>query len=228
MSEPPNEDYTTVRVADLYSGWQTSHPHSLAAIDRTLYFSGDDGKTGQELWKVQGNFWMPSTGFAPNRVTAIKEQPKEEQYKDLNSLELVIPSLSLQTDIVGVLPKSTGWDLTWLWNQAGYLQGTAFPTYEGNSVLTAHVSLPNGKPGPFANLSVLKYDDPIKINAWGNTYTYRVRSVERVLPDDRSAFRHEEKSWLTLITCQGFDEASGTYQYRTVVRAALVEVNPGR
>jgi LPXTG-site transpeptidase (sortase) family protein len=227
-SEPPYEDYTTLRVADLYSGWETSHPHSFAAIDRTLYFSGDDGKTGQELWKVEGSFWMPSTGFAPNRVTAIKEQPKDEQYKDLNGLQLVIPSLSLQTDIVGVLPKNTGWDLTWLWNQAGYLQGTAFPTYEGNSVVTAHVSLPNGKPGPFANLSTLKYDDPIQINAWGNTYTYRVRSVERVLPDDRSAFRHEDKSWLTLITCQGFDEGSGTYQYRTVVRAALVEVNPGR
>jgi LPXTG-site transpeptidase (sortase) family protein len=228
MSEPPYEDYTTNRVADLYSGWETSHPHSFAAIDRTLFFSGDDGKTGQELWKVEGGFWMPSTGFAPNQVTAIKEQPKDEQYKDLNGLQLVIPSLSLQTDIVGVLPKNTGWDLTWLWNQAGYLQGTAFPTYEGNSVVTAHVSLPNGKPGPFANLSTMKFDDPIQINAWGNTYTYRVRSVERVLPDDRSAFRHEDKSWLTLITCQGFDEGSGTYQYRTVVRAALVEVNPGR
>lgn len=228
MSEPPYEDYTTVRMSDLYSGWQTSHSHSFAAIDRTLYFSGDDGKTGQELWKVEGSFWMPSTGFAPNRVTAIKEQPKEEQYKDLNSLQLIIPSLSLDSEIVGVLPKNKGWDLTWLWNQVGYLQGTAFPTYEGNSVLTAHVSLPNGKPGPFANLALLKFDDPIQVNAWGNTYTYRVRSVERVLPDDRSAFRHEDKSWLTLITCQGFDEASGTYQYRTVVKAALVEVNPGR
>ena len=51
--------------------------------------------------------------------------------------------------------------------------------------------------------------------------------VERVLPDDRSALRHEEESWLTLITCQGFDEASGEYFWRMVVRAALVEVNPG-
>jgi LPXTG-site transpeptidase (sortase) family protein len=227
MSEPPYEKYTTVRVADLYSGGHTSNPHSFAAINRTLFFSGNDGHIGQELWKVDGNFFMPSTGFAPDRLTAIKPQPTELQYQDLNNIRLSIPSLQLQTDVVGVLANSKGWDLTWLWNQAGYLQGTAFPTYKGNSVITAHVSLPNGKPGPFANLSTLKFDDPVEIHAWGNTYIYRVRSVEKVLPDDRSAFRHEEESWLTLITCQGFDEASGEYLWRMVIRAALVEVIPG-
>ncbi len=227
MSEPPYEEYSTLRVDDLNSGYQTSHIHSYAAINRTLFFSGNDGKIGQEIWKVDGNFFMPATGFAPDRVTEIKPQPKEAQYRDLDDLRLIIPNLQLQTDIVGVEPTANGWDLTWLWNQAGYLQGTAFPTYEGNSVITAHVSLPNGKPGPFANLSRLKYDDAVKVQAWGNTYIYRVRSIERVLPDDRSAFRHEEQSWLTLITCQGFDEASGEYQWRLVVRAALVEVIPG-
>lgn len=227
MSEPPYEEYTTVRVADLYSGWHTSNPHSFAAMDRTLFFSGDDGHLGAEIWKVDGSFFMPATGFAPNRITAIKPQPKESQYQDLNSIRLAIPNLHVQTDVVGVLPNNTGWDLTWLWNQAGYLQGTAFPTYVGNSVITAHVSLPNGKPGPFANLSSMKYDDPVEIHAWGNTYIYRVRSVERVSPDDRSAFRHEEESWLTLITCQGFDEASGEYLWRMVIRATLVEVIPG-
>jgi len=227
MSEPPYEDYTTVRVADLYSGWHTSSPHSLAAIDRTLFFSANDGHLGSEIWKIDGSFFMPATGFAPNRVTAIKPQPKELRYKDLNQIRLTIPRLNLTTDVVGVLPNNKGWDLTWLWNQAGYLEGTAFPTYEGNSVITAHVSLPNGKPGPFANLSSVVYDDPIEIHAWGNTYIYRVRSVERVSPDDRSAFRHEESSWLSLITCQGFDEASGEYLWRIVVRAALVEVIPG-
>ncbi len=227
MSEPPYEDYSTLRMDDLYSGFQSSLIHSYAAIDRTLFFSGNDGKIGQEIWKLQGNFFMPATGFAPDRITNIKPQPKEAQYKDLGGIRLSIPNLQLQTEIVGVSPTTNGWDLSWLWNQAGYLQGTAFPTYQGNSVITAHVSLPNGKPGPFANLSSLKYDDPIKVYAWGNTYIYRVRSIERVLPDDRSAFRHEEESWLTMITCQGFDEASGEYLWRLVVRAALVEVIPG-
>jgi LPXTG-site transpeptidase (sortase) family protein len=227
MSEPPYEHYTTVRISDLYSGWQTSYSHSFAAIDRTLFFSANDGHIGQELWKVDGNFYMPATGFAPNRITDLPNQPKEKQYQNLDGLQLRIPNLQLQTEIVGVPTNNHGWDLTWLWNSVGYLDGTAFPTTPGNSVVTAHVSLSNGKPGPFANLSAIKYDDPIEIQAWGNTYIYRVRTVERVTPEDRSALRHEEKSWLTLITCQGFDEASGEYLWRVVVRAALVEVKPG-
>lgn len=227
MSDPPYEHYTTVRVDDLYSGWQTSYSHSFAAIDRTLFFSGNDGHIGQELWKVDGNFLMPATGFAPDRLTEIAPQPREKQYRDLNGVNLAIPALHLQTEVVGVPTNNRGWDLTWLWNQVGYLDGTAFPSTEGNSVITAHVSLPNGKPGPFANLFAIQYDEPIEIQAWGNKYIYRVRSVERVVPDDRSALRHEEGSWLTLITCQGFDEASGEYLWRVVVRAALVEVKPG-
>ena len=227
MSEPPYEEYTTVRVGDIYSGWQTSYSHSFAAIDRSLFFSATDGHIGQELWKVDGTFLMPSTGFAPDRITDLPDQPRNKQYQDLNGMRMRIPGLNLQTDIVGVPTNNRGWDLTWLWNQVGYLDGTAFPTTQGNSVITAHVSLSNGKPGPFANLSAIKYDDPIEIQAWGNTYIYRVRSVERVEPDDRGALRHEEDSWLTLITCQGFDEASGKYLWRVVVKAALVEVKPG-
>ncbi|MEI8131883.1 MAG: sortase [Leptolinea sp.] len=227
MSEPPYEEYTTVRIADLYSGWHTSYSHSFAAIDRTLFFSATDGHIGQELWKVDGSFFMPATGFAPNRVTDIPLQPREKQYQDINGIQLSIPDLNLQTEIVGVPTNNRGWDLTWLWNQVGYLDGTAFPTTPGNSVITAHVSLSNGKPGPFANLSSIKYDSPIEIQAWGNTYIYRVRSVEQVEPDDTSALRHEDDSWITLITCKGFDEASGKYLWRVVVRAALVEVKPG-
>jgi LPXTG-site transpeptidase (sortase) family protein len=227
MSESPYEHFTTVRVADLYSGWQTSNSHSFAAIDHTLFFSATDGIIGQEIWKVDGNFLLPATGFAPNRLTNIPLQPQEKLYSDLNGLRMNIPSLSINTEIVAVPTYSRGWDLTWLWNQVGYLDGTAFPTTTGNSVVTAHVSLPNGKPGPFANLGSMKYDDRIEIKAWGNTYIYKVRSIEKVLPDDLSALRHEESSILTLITCQGFDETSGEYIWRLVVRAALVEVKPG-
>jgi hypothetical protein len=35
---------------------------------------------------------------------------------------------------------------------------------------------------------------------------------------------HEELPWLTLITCQGYDEVSHGYEFRTVVRAVQVKV----
>jgi len=36
--------------------------------------------------------------------------------------------------------------------------------------------------------------------------------------------KHEEYSWLTLITCQGFDEETESYRWRYVVRAVLTRI----
>jgi LPXTG-site transpeptidase (sortase) family protein len=45
-----------------------------------------------------------------------------------------------------------------------------------------------------------------------------------VEPTDISALKHEEKPWLTLITCKEYDETTDTYRKRVVVRAALIDV----
>ena len=36
--------------------------------------------------------------------------------------------------------------------------------------------------------------------------------------------KHEEKTWLTLITCEGFNAKTGDYLYRRMARAVLVSV----
>jgi hypothetical protein len=51
-----------------------------------------------------------------------------------------------------------------------------------------------------------------------------VRQVAHVSPRDPFALRHEELSWLTLITCEGYLEEMDTYQGRVAVRAVLVSV----
>jgi len=63
------------------------------------------------------------------------------------------------------------------------------------------------------------------LDAYGSRYVYEVREVDRfVAPDDENVIPHEEISWLTLITCRGYDEAAGSYRWRVVVRAVLVDV----
>ena len=166
----------------------------------------------------------PATGFAPNRRTPLPAQAENEAYRDYGELWLEIPSLGVETEIVGVPLDADGWDVTWLWDQAGYLNGTAFPTWSGNSVITGHVTLPSGLPGPFARLRSLRYGDRIVVHGWGTRYIYEVREVEIVRPDAPSVFQHEERSWITLLTCTGYDERSETYRWRLAVRAVLVEV----
>jgi LPXTG-site transpeptidase (sortase) family protein len=169
---------------------------------------------------------LPETGFAPNRVTLLDVESKANTYSSTGGIVLEIPRLDVETEILGVPLniKAGSWDVTWLANQVGWLNGTAYPSASGNSVLTAHVYLPSGKPGPFVSLGTLKWGDQIVLHANGHRYVYEVREVKLVLPGNISAFKHEEKAWLTLVTCQGYNEKTDTYNWRRLVRAVLVSV----
>jgi LPXTG-site transpeptidase (sortase) family protein len=171
---------------------------------------------------------LPETGFTPQMAAlssgapGLSTPPRAPIAAD--DLTLEIPRLGVSAPVVSV-PLSNGeWDTSWLGGRAGWLEGTAFPTLPGSSVLTGHVYDSNGQPGPFVNLRTLWWGDRIVVRAWGQTYVYAVRSVQQVNPDDLNALQHEELDWLTLVTCRGFDESSGEYRWRVVVRAVLVSV----
>jgi LPXTG-site transpeptidase (sortase) family protein len=167
---------------------------------------------------------LPATGFAPNIKTEIPQQPRDLMYI-ATDIVLEIPSLGVKLPIMGIPKMKNGsWDVTWLGKQAGWLEGTAFPSWNGNSVLTSHVYLANGLPGPFVNLGKLKYGDKIIVHAFGERYIFEVRTNTVVSPNDTSMIKHEEKSWLTLITCKEYNEKTKTYGKRVVVRAVLMKV----
>ncbi len=169
---------------------------------------------------------LPETGFAPGRPSDIPHQPSDLSYRNLGELWLQIPSLEINAPIVGVSTSDQGWDLTWLWDHVGYLEGTAYPSWTGNTALTAHVVLPNGLPGPFADLGKLAWADRIVLHANGLQYVYHVTYVWSTHPYDLSALSHEETDWLTLITCDAYDETTDQYLRRTIVRAVLIEIQP--
>lgn len=127
--------------------------------------------------------------------------------------------------ITGVPFKNGTWNVNWLWNQAGWLEGTAFPTSSGNSVITSHVYLSTGKPGPFVGITNLRWGDQIRIRNGDTIYVYEVRSVKRVKPESvQLVMKHETLSWLTLLTCQGYNAEENSYDYRVAVQAVLVSV----
>jgi LPXTG-site transpeptidase (sortase) family protein len=171
---------------------------------------------------------LPLTGFAPGQTTLLPDQPAEALYTDLGTLWLEIPSLGVKARIVGVPATSGVWDLTWLGDQIGYLYGTSYPTWSGNTGLTGHVYTPNGKPGPFANLHTMTWGQQIIVLMDGQQYIFEVRYVRRVLPDDLSVLGHAATPTLTLITCQGYDQAENDYHYRVAVRAVLVQILPDK
>jgi LPXTG-site transpeptidase (sortase) family protein len=165
---------------------------------------------------------LPVTGFAPGVKTDLGERPMVSYAN--SDMVLEIPSLKVNAPIVGVPIQHGSWNLDWLGNKVGYLEGTAFPTWNGNSGLTAHNTNVNGQPGVFANLENLRYGQQVIVHGWGQRYIYEVRSVKTMVePENSDVITHEKLPWLTLITCRGYDEETDSYRWRVVVRAVLVK-----
>jgi LPXTG-site transpeptidase (sortase) family protein len=206
---------STINIYGASSSFTLNEPRSLLPNDRNQYLSG---KSAQSL---------PLTGFAPGKWTSLELQPNNKQYRSLGEIALDLPSLGIKTSVINVPFVDGTWDVKWLNSQAGYLEGTTFPTQKGNTVITAHVYNSDGGPGLFVNLSDLKWGDIIHLHAWGNDYAYEVRSNQQVKPNAISVLGSKKKgTWLTLLTCRGYNEVKNTYQWRIAVQAVLVKITP--
>ncbi len=166
---------------------------------------------------------IPVTGFAPGHAAQVSEPPAEDLVNE--DLWVEIPAMEVAMPITGVPHENGEWDVSWLAGQAGWLEGSAYPTSAGNSVLTGHVWDAFNRPGSFFGLEKLQLGDRVILHSFGSEFVYEVRQVLSVLPSNTAAMlKHRETAWITLVTCQGFDETSGEYERRVLVRAELVEV----
>ncbi len=202
--------------------------HNEAFVDSDINGDGDVVDDNERKLAIAPYLWdvtpsrLPNTGFAPGRISSLPAQ--ETAYAGLGDLWLEIPRLEQSLPIVGVPLDKNGWDVSWLGTSLGWLNGTAYPSLDGNSVLTGHVYLPNGKPGPLLDLKRLRWNDQLILHIDGLEYVYQVRQVRKVKPEQLSILDHTDRSWITLLTCQGYNEVTNDYAYRQVVRAVLVEV----
>jgi LPXTG-site transpeptidase (sortase) family protein len=226
---PASADDEITIVFNLNVNTGVTTVQNRAVIDADLNGDGDTTDPGEQQVAATSATWraspirLPDTGFAPNLATDLGSAPREI-YTDTGGITVEIPSLKINIPIVGVPLKNGVWNVAWLGRQAGWLEGSAFPSWNGNSILTGHVYLSNGLPGPFVNLSQLKFGDTVVIHAYGQKYRFEVQTNTLVDLNNTSMFKHEEKPWLTLLTCKDFDEKTNTYRKRVVVRAVLVKV----
>jgi LPXTG-site transpeptidase (sortase) family protein len=183
---------------------------------------GGDGSSSES--DDPGGLIVPAAGFAPDGMTLLPAQPIAQQYTVMGNVWLDVPAIDMQASIFGIPQAGQSWDLTWLKGDLGYLQGSAFPGWQGNTALVGHLTLADGTAGPFADLHALQIGDEITLHTWGDEGTYRVREVAyRVDAEDASVFQHEDEDWLTLITCQSYDSLTRAYRWRLVVRAERID-----
>lgn len=210
--------YTNTGRITNYSGDQGGDDHTGGSVT----WGHRTHDTAQASWISAKR--LAETGFAPGIVTKLPQQPVDSGYNAIPGLRLEIPTLNVNLPVIGIPNTDTGWNLTWLSNQAGYLQGTTPPGVVGNTVLTSHVYLADGSPGPFVKLGSLRWGQTIILHADGYRYTYQVRENQVISPTNFTVFREDGYAWLTLITCKDYSAVSKSYRYRVAVRAVLLKV----
>lgn len=134
---------------------------------------------------------------------------------------IIFPSAGTSGRIVTVQRIPGGWDVAYLQDLVGHLEGTSWLGDSGNTVLAGHFEDQIGRPGPFRYLYNAKVGDTIIIQDGKGAplLTYQVVEVFRTDPDDLEILRHSSTPRLTLITCDSWDQNAFTYAERLVVIA---------
>jgi LPXTG-site transpeptidase (sortase) family protein len=95
-----------------------------------------------------------------------------------------------------------------------------------NLVLAGHITVWDGTHGPFRYLSRLEPGAKIMVYTNQYIYTYQVREILIVKPEDAYLTKDTSNSQLTLLTCATWNEKTKSYLRRQVVFADLLEVEP--
>jgi len=178
----------------LYQGWR--NPAPVAAPARTLTVSP-----------------IASATPAPVILPSATPMPRAS---------LFLPTAGLTAPVIEVYLDGESWDVQYLGQNAGHLQGTAWFGQPGNIVLAGHVELPDGRAGIFAGFDDLSLGDPVILSLDATQQRYNIVSIETVAPDDLSVLYPTSDDRLTLITCDAYDFLSDAYQERVVVVAERV------
>ena len=109
---------------------------------------------------------------------------------------------------------------------ASWYTGSPTPGERGPAVLLGHVNATGGGPGVFAGLRALEPGDAIEVaREDGSTAVFAVDRGEQYGKDGfptLEVYGNTEGSELRLITCDGFDPATGEFDDNYVVYASLV------
>jgi LPXTG-site transpeptidase (sortase) family protein len=136
---------------------------------------------------------------------------------------LVIPSLGVDAPVVLIPARDGTWDISQITQEVGHLQGTANPGDPSNVVLAGHITLEQGGYGPFKSLAHIKTGETATVYVGEKQYTYTIRSLGVVAPDNVEVAYSTHEPILTLITCANWDKVTQRYKDRIVAVGYLAQ-----
>lgn len=147
-------------------------------------------------------------GSASDIKLAINEKPSEIP------LRIVVPARDINLAVVHSELENGTWVVPD--HTAGFAEGSSYiDEPHGNTIIFAHA-----RNGMFRNLLNTQIGDSITVMGHENVYTYRVHSIDKILPDEIDKVMSIGGEHLTLFTCEGIND-----QYRLLVKATRINVS---
>lgn len=177
----------------------------------------------------------PFAARLAHRLTGGESLPSTDDLADPANQEgfsrparITVPAIGVDGPVLEMRLGNDGhWDAESIIGEVGHLEGTPYPGQAGNSVLAAHVTVPEGAFGPFKDLESMEPGQVISVWAHNGTlYTFEVVEKKMVPASAIDVIAPTPEPTLTLITCAGWDDDLRTYLERIVVVARLADVTP--
>lgn len=195
---------------------EKSIPDETAEL--TAMLQPESNAEAQQSPKESG-LMIPMTGFTLHQAPGVSNSFTME-YSSAG-MELQLPLLNVTTQLVWVPLTNNNWEVKWLEERAGILEGSSLPG-EGVSMIAAHNHLSNQRIGPFLFISNLKDNDRIFVRkATGELIEFVVRFNGLYKPDQFEAVSEKAAEFdkpIVLITCEN-ESVDGSYLDRRVIFA---------
>ncbi len=136
---------------------------------------------------------------------------------------LHIPAFKINRPVVAVPLVDGAWDVAHLGGDVGLLASAG--QYPGDGlamVFAGHMTFADGRllyTGAFAELPYATYGTEIVVEMGGETAVYQVTETRRITPQDVDALYLADGNSILLITCTDWDDNTGLYASRLLIRA---------
>ncbi len=127
---------------------------------------------------------------------------------------IIIPSLSINLPVSTAKIAFTTWEVSL--TGASFGESSSLPGNIGNTVIFAHV-----RPGLFLDLPKIKVGDVVHVFTSKDWFTYKVKQIQIVDPENISVLDSSSDYELTIYTCTGKN-----WSQRFVAKAELVNSIP--
>jgi LPXTG-site transpeptidase (sortase) family protein len=179
---------------------------------------------------IPSGFYAPFTRFAACLaavmilVAVLPSAALAEDSLMAGGATLAIPSINLTASIINApLDPTIGtWATGHLGSSVGHFEHTPWLGEHGNMVLGGHATNTEGAPSIFYALDQIQVGDSITVSQGGAVQEYVVTGLRLVGLNDLRVLNSTRRDTLTLMTCAGFNGATGTYDLRLVVTARRI------